>query len=255
MRCAFITCPRVGASYVQASVRSCVEQSVGILRGEIGVFSESLEPPEGLPEGVHVECRDAEYMAKVPAPTVYTDKSTFDAKCLSMGRQNVRAMRWVAEGGDFGCVFEDDVEFPRGWDAKALELAELAARSSPTFAMALVQYYPVVSETFPWARKCGKLWLLRWRNVDEYWGAQGTLYTSSAVGPITDHRERCIEKAVLGEYPAVRCNGDWGLKYALMGMGVPLYACDPNLVQHTGDVSTVGVGGPEFRGKSLYSGG
>ena len=255
MRIAFITCPRVGVSYLQDSVRSALEQGRCTAPEEVGVFSDSLQPPEGLPPGVHVEGRDAEYLKQVPGPEVVDDTAKMDAKHMCSGRNMARASRWVAGAGAFGCVCEDDVVFAKGWDARCLELGQEGIKHSPAFVMAMIQYYPADSAHFAWARKVGPLWLMRWNNPDWYWGSQATLFSAAGALAVSEQRQGFLARADMGSYPKLRCNGDWGLKYAVMELGLKLYACDPNLVQHVGDVSTVCANPKPLRGATFYDGG
>jgi len=238
MRIAFITAPRVGVSYLEASIESCL-MDPSVCPGDIAVFSDSVERPDGVPEGVRVEVRSAEYVASLPPAGAPTELISRAKKAMSMGRNMVRATRWVSEVGEFGAVFEDDVVFAKSWQRHALAVAEAAKAWSPEFALTLLQFYPRDLD-FGRGLKAGVFEVLKWDNIDKYYGSQATLYTQKAGLEIAEWRERRIEWAegqdCIKQYDQV---GDFGLKYGLMALKLPLFSVYPNLVQHTGDVSTL----------------
>jgi len=240
MRVAFITCPRTGADYLKGAIDSCLEMGSGVKIADIGVFSESLEPPVGVPEGAYVECRSAEYMAKMPQVHSFAEKDwrgkNACARCISTGRNAVRASRWAAQDGQYGCVVEDDVVFAKNWDGRAIEMAGIAKGLAPEFAMTLLQFYQ--RDHFPKGVKAGPFELVKWRDPFHYWGSQGIVYEASAARKIGDWREKqCNEAEGKGWDHEACCNGDQGLKFALLSLKLPLYSMWPNVIKHVGAVS------------------
>jgi hypothetical protein len=111
MRIAVITCPRGdGVSYLQQTLDDLLFQDPSVSPRDVKVFSDSVVPPD-VPAGVRVE---------------YSSQSRLDLierdQLKGMVNQ-IRAMKWAADGGEYGCVLEDDVLFAGDWHSRAVRLA------------------------------------------------------------------------------------------------------------------------------------
>lgn len=244
MRVAFITGPRrTDVSYIQASVASAIDRGVVLAPEDVGVFSDSIEPPPGLRDGVRVFLRSAEYLAS----TTHT--------YLRITQNYHRALEWACEGCQLGCVCEDDVQFAHLWYEHVHQLAWQAIRESARFAITLIHFYEP-QHFGAWSLpKIGERQLLKFQNVDTFYGQQAVVFPT-ALGRelLTRWRKSLAEYVSAGTSPPMIEVIDMGLKHHIMELGIPLYAVHPCLVQHVGDAGGVLERATPLRSAHYWSG-
>jgi len=222
MKIGVITAPRSdGSEYLRFTLGQLLTKDT-CQEHEIRVFVDALELPAERVEHERVtyELASAPHLARVAKGGVH-------------GTLNFcRALRWSAEGQGLACVLEDDVELAKDWAMKAQSLCVLASRMSKGYVLSLHHFYQLGD--FRVCVGANQVQLLRWRDANLFYGGQGLMMPAECGSTMAEKLDQSMdlpreERAMLAM--------DMGVKTVVMTHNWGLYATNPCLLQHVGDVS------------------
>jgi len=224
LKTAVITCPRKGASYLPSTLKDMAEQDPGAAGRPCGVFSDSLVLPEGLPPWLnHVECSDQDRLDRIRTEELF-------------GTLNLqRALRWAANNSEFVCVLEDDVKFAGDWQSRGLAICRRLVERKQPWLLTLQHFYPHEGH-FDAVEGCDGQ-IMKWNEQGPLWGSQGYMMLASTARGFADLFELKFTLPAPERRWWMMDEGIWRMCAVEHRYGI--YAPNPCLIQHVGDVSSL----------------
>jgi len=231
MRAATTTAPRIGIGYgyCEQTLREMVEKDPTFQATNMGVFVDHHIVPS-VPEGTYVHV----------TPPIELADATHGGIRLTLNL--VRALKWIAETGEPGCVFEDDVILARDWYKRVEALVRVVSGKCDKWMITLHHLYRLEDFDRVDATGFGEDLLMKWKYPTAFYANHGLCMPAAVASQFA---MTISEKMLLPVYGgALDWYADMGINRACALHKIPIFNAHPCMCKHIGEVSAYGHRAP-----------